>query len=509
MIFKNVVENISTLTDLKRVSSAYVIDYRNLTNQEIAEALIKTSPQYYFRENVIKTLNELSLSHDRKERIIAPIILRHILLHTDDFKILQSDLSNLVIEYEQSIINTANDSVDSKIVGKEKSYELFKYVLEAAWEHNDNISSDEKNLLEKIRERLNLSLKEYHVLEASIGKFPQPNNKIHSRDQVEQVRRKLQSAGLLFTVRDEDKNDYDVIPDEIASVLNEFMGIEMREHGYRELIEYKALRNKSYLSAVIQKGGIEILKSTKLEEMKEICIENIKPSILLGGYSPRDGLDSTTLSKWCSEIGASCSGQKNILIDRVIEHYNNIRADIVEIDDERKLWFEFYEDLAQRSLDSLRAQNIILKDIECEKKFEQATDYIFEELLFNKPLMLKGTEHADGMLAFQDKVILWDNKSKETDVNLLDHIKQFDRYIKNSEKQVPIFIVIGPAFTEQSVGIAMEYMIENDTMILLMTAKELKDLATEWSKNTGSKKEPFLLGYFKQPGRFNRNLVKL
>ncbi len=123
--------------------------------------------------------------------------------------------------------------------------------------------------------------------------------------------------------------------------------------------------------------------------------------------------------------------------------------------------------------------------------------------------MLKGTEHADGMLAFQDKVILWDNKSKETDVNLLDHIKQFDRYIKNSEKQVPIFIVIGPSFTDQSIGVAMEYMIENDTMILLMTAKELKDLATEWSKYTGSKKEPFLLGYFKQPGRFNRNLVKI
>lgn len=46
MLFKDVVENISTLPDLKRISSAYVIDYRNLSNNEIKEALLKTSPEW-------------------------------------------------------------------------------------------------------------------------------------------------------------------------------------------------------------------------------------------------------------------------------------------------------------------------------------------------------------------------------------------------------------------------------------------------------------------------------
>lgn len=50
------VQNIGTLIELKRIASAYVIDYRNLTEEEIRAALIKTAPQYYFKENVQKAL---------------------------------------------------------------------------------------------------------------------------------------------------------------------------------------------------------------------------------------------------------------------------------------------------------------------------------------------------------------------------------------------------------------------------------------------------------------------
>lgn len=138
-----------------------------------------------------------------------------------------------------------------------------------------------------------------------------------------------------------------------------------------------------------------------------------------------------------------------------------------------------------------------------------ALSVIFEELLFHKPLMLKGTEHPDGMLSYQDKIVMWDNKSKESEVNLSDHIKQFDRYIKKSDKRVPIFLVIGPSFTNDSTNVAMQYMLENDTIISLVTAEELKDLAENWYKKDSKVTDPFPLGYFKQPGRFNRSLVKL
>ena len=509
MLFKEVIENTSTLTELKRTASAYVIDYRNLSNEEILSAIQKTAPQYYFEENVKQTLKGLTLSQNREDRVLGPMILRYILLHCDDNKIMQSELSLKIIEYEQSIINSATDLQPSKIQNRENSYELFTYVLEAAWEHNADISCDERNLLDKIREKLSLTEEEHHILEASIGKFPNPNNTLHTRNEIERVRRRLQGAGILFAVRDEDKNDYDILPEEVANSLKELLGIEMKEHGYRSLIKYKAVHNKTYLLDALKKNQIHLLKNIKLNELEEICLKHVSPSILLGGITPRDGLDISSLGKWLSDLGEPTTGQKTMLINRIIQHYDNLRQDISEIEDERVIWFEYYEDLAQRALENLRTQNILIKDLECEKKFEIATDYIFEELLFHKPLVLKGTEHADGMLAYQDKLVLWDNKSKESPVNLNDHISQFDRYVKKSERQIPIFLVIGPSFTEHSVSVAMNYMIQNDTTISLITAEDLKKLSLSWAKKHANKKESFPLGYFKQPGRFNLNLVDL
>ena len=148
---------------------------------------------------------------------------------------------------------------------------------------------------------------------------------------------------------------------------------------------------------------------------------------------------------------------------------------------------------------------IITKDNECEKYFEKATDYIFEKLFNIEPLNLIGTKHPDGVLSFGDKFIMWDNKSKETDVNLKDHISQFDEYIRSSDKPVASFLVIAASFTDESVDEAMKYQLLNDTVITLITAEELKDIATKW--NTDNKGKPFPLGYFKQPGRFNSRLV--
>lgn len=509
MDFKSVVASLSTITDLKRVSSAYVIDYRNLSNGELSDALIKTAPQYYYRENVENTLNELMLSEDRDERILTPIIISYMLLHSDDFKIVQKDLTDAVIDYEQNIVNLSKDFISDDKVNKNKNFSFFKFVLEVAWERNDNVSADEKNLLNKIRLRLGITDDERNIIEASIGKFPLNGNKLHSRDQIEAVRRKLQSSGLLFCIRDSEKNDYDIIPDELVETLKEIMGIEMKRHGFSELLNSKYLRSKSYLGSILEKSGLELSSSIRLDDMKEMCLTHLKPSIVLGGYTPRDGLDSSTLSKWCADLHLQVSGQKIDLINRIIGFYDNIRKEIDTLDDERKVWFEFFESIAGRDLDSLRTQNIIVKDLECEKFFERATDYIFEELLMHKPIILKGTEHPDGMLSFQDKIVMWDNKSKESEVNLADHIKQFDRYIKNENKSVPIFLVIGPSFTDASTSVAMQYMIENETMICLITAEDLKAIAMKWNKKAEKGNEPFPLGYFKQPGKFNPALVGL
>ena len=121
---------------------------------------------------------------------------------------------------------------------------------------------------------------------------------------------------------------------------------------------------------------------------------------------------------------------------------------------------------------------------------------------------MSGTEHPDGILSFNDKLIMWDNKSKEAPVSLAEHIRQFDRYIKNSTKPVSVFMVIGPAFTADSVKDCAKYAMSSDTLILLITAEELKTLAEKWSKRHATDAEVLPLGIFKQNGRFNSDLIE-
>ncbi len=196
------------------------------------------------------------------------------------------------------------------------------------------------------------------------------------------------------------------------------------------------------------------------------------------------------------------------LIARIIGYYDNILEKGETAGDDREIWYVHYEAFAARDLRFLRDQQLIQKDLECETKFEGATNFLFEKMLFHTPLKLVGTAHADGALSYQDKVILWDNKSKETPVNLKDHIRQFDSYIKGSERTVAGFLVIGPDFTKESSSLAMQYKVKNDTTISLITANELKDIAKQWCANKADKQEdPFPLGYLIQPGRIDKTLI--
>ena len=101
---------------------------------------------------------------------------------------------------------------------------------------------------------------------------------------------------------------------------------------------------------------------------------------------------------------------------------------------------------------------------------------------------------------------MWDNKSKESPVHLHDHLDQFHGYMDAADKPVPVFVVIGPEFTEESPAEAVRYHARHfDRNILLITAEELKLLAEEWSaERNRNSEEPFPLGLLATTGRFDR-----
>jgi hypothetical protein len=394
MKISQIVPNISTLVDKKRIASQYVIDYRNLVESALDAAILKTAPQYYNTDNVKIALTELLFHSDRDLRVLHQIILKTILLNQDDFLIEQKKLDDKVIDIEQEIINISNEEIQIRDAEKNRNIELFKFVLEAAWDRNDDISPDEKNLIEKIKKKLKVSDEEYQIIEAKLGKFPKPKNEIHLRDEIKKCRNSLQNYGLLFCFRTEDRVDYDIIPEEIASTLREIWEIEIKKHGYHELLKSKYVRGKQYLMDMLDKTETVYDKYSTVDELQELIISHVPPTILLGGISPRDGLDASDLTEWCRKLSLSTSGQKNDLIKRIIEYYDEIKES-VGIDkpgaDERDILFTYYAELAERKLDLLRKQGIISKDIECEKHFEKATYYIFEKFLGHKPLQLTGT----------------------------------------------------------------------------------------------------------------------
>ncbi len=504
MNFKEAVENASTNSDLIRFASAYVIDYSHLSPDELLSAVIKTAPQYYHKENVQKALDNVVYNKDRNIRVLGDLILKTILLNADDFISTQSDTENDILLYEQNIIRESAQGLITKDTEANKNYEFFQFILETAWENNNDISPDEKNLIEKIRRRLCITDYEYQIIEAKINKYPKANNEIHTRKDISNVRLFLQRMGIIISIRDSSGIDYDVLPLEIAKCLRRILSIEIREYGYSELLKSKHVRNKAYLFGILEKGRVPFSQSMKTEELQALCINRVNPSVLLGGYSPRDGLDISELYTWCQELEVKVSGQKNDLICRIIEHYDDIRkrptTDSQE--DNRSIYFEYFEHLASRNIGELRHQGIIDKDLQCEKHFEEATDYIFEKYLNHKPLVLKGNEHPDGILSFNDRLIMWDNKSKETPVNLSDHIKQFERYLSASEKPVASFLVIGPSFTADSIKLCTKFSMSNNTTICLITASQLKKLALKWKNDS-----PFPLQNFRQSGIFDMDVV--
>lgn len=501
----------NNVNELKRFAAAYVEDSRRLDVGELKASLIKTKEQYCSCANIKGKLEQLKLDDNPVVRAIFPIFLQKCLIEADDYMMTCKSTDEAILNYEKSMIDASNN-FDEKHLSKD--FALFKFLLDKAWEHGENISVDEKNIIEEVREYLHITFDEQNILEAKAGRYPTKGNTLHSRIDIDCARKALQSAGLVFYIKNDEGVPCDIIPEEIALQIRAHYGIQLKTYGYSQLISYVTkITKKQYLIDIIEKyndlpnvGNIDVPPAVTVAMLQQIILKSIKPTNLIGGFSLRDGLDLTILQKWCADLGHMVSGSKSTIIERLLQYYDALREIEIVGDDEREKYYKVYHELAWRDLKSLREKEIINKDLDCERLFEKATDYLFELKLKNKPLNLTGTEHPDGKLSFNDKYIMWDNKSKETPVNMKDHIGQFDRYIRNSDKHVAVFMVIAPDFTDNSIKECVKYSLTSDTQMLLITADELKEVAENWERNHPN--ETFNLGYFKQNGRFDAKLLQ-
>ncbi|HHX94878.1 MAG TPA: SAP domain-containing protein, partial [Clostridia bacterium] len=494
MKFDDAVSLIGTVKELKRIASAHVVDYRNLNDEELREALIKVKPQYLHYETVKNNIHQIFFNGEKElPRVLSQIILKDVLLNEDGYILNCCETTEKVMAIEQRIINQSNEIEIADMAASKsnpqrlRDFELYFFVLQVAWEHQSSKSADEDNLLRKLRTKLLINDWDHRVMEAKLGKFPKPNNELHSRGEIDLVRRQLQGMGLLFSIRDEKGAVFDLIPEELASVMRLVLNLEIKNPNYSLLLKHKMVRKKQFLQKCLENYGVGWNNKDTVDTLSKKILHYIQPSTLLGGVEGKDGLSKDDLYKWCAELGLPVSGSKQELINRIVLHYDSLRQTIIESEDERKIWYDMYKELAFRDYDFLRSHNVISKDVEIESKFEEATSYLFQFKLNHTPLKQVGTNHPDGVLSFKDMYVMWDNKSKEQPgkVSLKEHLKQFHDYMEKSDKAVPIFLVIAPDFTEDSEAIALKYTAKHfGRNIVLIKAEELKDLAEEWNHET-------------------------
>jgi hypothetical protein len=515
MKFEEVVARIGTVTDLRRIAGAHVVDHNQLRDEELRDALVKSKNQYVHPDTVRSAFLE-AVSRDTREssRVLARLILVDVLLDQYDCILPFDETEQKTQAAEKAILDRSNEldletlACGDKSTPRHRDLDVYNFVLGVAWEHRDSVSPDEANLLANLRRHLRIDEFEHRVLEAKLKKFPKPGNEIHTRSEINAARRSLQQAGLLFAIRQEDGTDYDVIPEELAAELRTLLALELRTDAYQEMLKFHKLRRKAHLTDILDRSNIVCGKYDGVEALVERVVRKIPPSKAIASASPRYGLSSEELADWCRELGLSPYGTIEERVFRVVAHFANLRPREEAAADQRALWYEFYTELARRDRDALRAQHVIEKDLEMESKFEHATQFLFQTKLGHTPLKQSGSNHPDGLLSLKSDYLMWDNKSKDhpSTFHLKDCISQFDGYMNQADKRVPVFLVIAPAFSEESEVEAIRYHAEHfDRNIALITAAELKELAEEWvSPQNKNRDGGFPLALLSASGRYDR-----
>ena len=194
MKFDDAVGAIGTLTDLRRIAGVHIVDHKQLADSELRGAVIKVKPQYLHEETVRSNL-ERALYRDPRTncRVLSRLILVDVLLDQYDFALPFSRTEERVIAFEQSILNRSNETTlldlacGNRDSQRHRNLELYNFVLRVAWENEDSKSPNEVNLLRKLREHLNINEIDHRLLEAKIGKYPKPENELHTRSEINEV----------------------------------------------------------------------------------------------------------------------------------------------------------------------------------------------------------------------------------------------------------------------------------------------------------------------------------
>ena len=495
-----VVEAVEHMTKfyLRRIVDSFTKDFPKPSEERAREIIVQNTDELTDPGRIKRTLSPGE--HPYSTRVLHQNILEAI-LNRPERQAREEEVVEAVIAKESKILSEA-ENPDSLTYEDESALETLRDVLEVAVQ-DDEVTTDELHLIDRLRRKLGVQQRSKRILLAQVGHFPQTDNETHTPSELSDALNALQKLGVLFYCNKLDGGLY-VIPEELAPGVKEALGIEMSEKPWRLLLSQLTV---DHLGTILQEHGLPMYPGDRRKE------DQIQ-WIVHAGIPPSEALDALTIDDLYDVLGglagAKVSGSKAEKIDRLIDYFVNlVIKDVPEEASPAETYYEYLVELAARDRESVLANDVVSKDREMEAAFEKGTRYLFEEKLGLELLPMSGSDHPDGMVAFDHgDLLMWDTKSKEGRyVFPNSHLRQFKRYIRDSQQRVSCFLIVAPEMEEEAETKAelLKSESRHDTDVALVSAENLKWLAENWRDFAGNEFDPEV---FNTTGILDRNRLE-
>lgn len=198
-----------------------------------------------------------------------------------------------------------------EIVARDDQLQLYRRALAEARRNDLDVNGSEAALLSLLRRETGIAQVEHFLIEhhRELRQFWEGDSCFGHEENA------LRSAGLLF-VRD----GCLVLPEDLVPAISQTLGIDMPVDAARRLLGYLS---NAELATVLEAAGSRT-SGTKEVRLERILLERIQPRVVLRSV----GLG--TLREICRATEASVGGNKDDLIERIVEHFAQRRDQRVE-----------------------------------------------------------------------------------------------------------------------------------------------------------------------------------
>lgn len=224
-----------------------------------------------------------------------------IILSQPEYKIQVKGFKDKIVKYTEQLIENAKKA---DWIKTNKNISLYLKMVNTAWESDLKIDTSEINLLNFLRNELNISFKEHTILvhHEDLIKF------WYTENYYEKERNYLISSGIIYPFE-----DYYIIPDLMGKYIRQSWGMELNNEQYMRILSY--LTN-SDLTDILYGANLQV-SGTSNQKTQRI-IENFVP--------PRKALSLVNLNSLkdiARKSGSIISGTKEDVIDNLIDYFDD------------------------------------------------------------------------------------------------------------------------------------------------------------------------------------------